>query len=233
MSFSSQVNMLFADDHPLYRQGLIRTITSLPLVNICHEAPNGQVAVEMCKARHYHFVLLDLEMPVMDGLSAARLIRQCSPDTHIIIISQHDTRRLVIELLELGVKGYILKTTDASEILRALTLILEGNKYFTPEVLKIWTEYIMDKSLKTPVVAERELSAREREIIRLLCDQKTAPEIGDILCISPETVNKHRSNIMKKIDVKNVAGLVIYAVQHQIFLPDSASKTLLNPSLNR
>jgi len=219
MSFSHPINLLFADDHPIYRQGLIKTITSLPMINFCHEAENGLKAFEMCKAKHYHFVILDIEMPVMNGIEAAKLIKKSYPEIHIIIISHYDTKRFIIELIELGVKGYILKSTDGAEMLRALTLIMEGHNYFTPAVLHAWTDYVLDKSFKTKKSSVNALSKREIEIIKLFCMQKTAREIGDLLSISPETVNKHRSNIMKKIGVDNAVGLVIYAITHHIFIP--------------
>ncbi len=218
MISSYAINLLIADDHPVYRFGLIKTLSSLPMINLCHEAGNGQQAVEMCLTRQYHFVLIDIEMPVLDGLAAAKLIKK-STDTQIIILSQYDSSKVIIELLELGITGYISKNASWEETQRALKLIIEGNKYFTPEILRIWTEHIMGKSVRVQE-APGKLSSRQIEIIRCLCVGKTAREIADLLCISPETVNKHRSNIMKKAGVKNVVGLILYAIQHQIFTPE-------------
>jgi two-component system response regulator DegU len=213
------INALVVEDQPVYRNGIVKILSSLEFVENCNSAENGQVAIDKFLDMQYNVVFMDIEMPVMDGIKATKIIKERFPDTIIIILSMFNIKKQVIELLEMGVNGYILKTTDEEEIIKALMLIAEGRQYFTDSVYKIWADHCINKSaLLTPITNQPKLSVREIEIVKLICEQRTAKNIADFLCVSESTVNNHRSHIMQKIGVDNTVGVVIYAIEHGIFI---------------
>lgn len=220
MSRLRNINILVVDDHPLIRNAITRIINSMPRIGACDEAENGQVGVEACRKTRYDIVFLDIGMPVMDGITAAHIIRREFPDTHIIILTMFDNKRQYIELLELGVNGYLLKDCGENEIQKAIDTVLNDGIYITPEVKKVWMEYLRQSGTDGGTSARPDhLTEREVEIVRLLCEQYTAREIAEKTTLSEATVNNHRSNIMKKIGVHNTAGIVVYAIREGIYNP--------------
>ncbi len=213
------INALVVEDHPIYRKGIVKIISGLKFVKTCDEAENGQIAVDAFKKLRYDVVFLDISMPVMDGLTVARILKEKYPKTIIIVLTFIDSKKQIIEILEMGVNGYLLKSAEEDEIIKALNIIAEGRQYFTDEVYKIWADHCVNKSsLLNSVNKEPRLSKREIEIVRLLCEQHTANDIANYLCVSNSTVNNHRSHIMQKIGVDNTVGVVLYAIEHGIFV---------------
>ena len=129
-----------------------------------------------------------------------------------------DSKRQIVELLKLGVNGFILKSTDENELLKAFNLILDGNQYLTPEVKEKWVEYLLSQNLPPQSNLNLKLTTRELDVIKLICDQKTSNEIADKLSVSTSTINNHKSNIMQKLKTDNMVGVVMYAIRSGIYI---------------
>lgn len=217
-----QLKVLVVDDHPLYRKGIKRILNNISFISMCDEADNGHEALQLLEKVKYDIVLLDLQMPVMDGVETASRILKEFKGTKIIILTMSDSKRQMIELLEMGVIGYVLKSTDELELTDAILNVSEGVQYLTKEVDDAWTQFLGNK-IKFEKSFQKnekiELSDREREIIVMICKQNSTQEIADALSISINTVKSHRNNIMKKLDTDNVVGVAIYAVRAGIYIP--------------
>jgi len=216
------LSVLVVDDHPLYRNGIKRILKNIEFVDLCDEAENGKVALKMMMQKHYDIILLDIQMPEMDGVQTASVIKSDFPKSKIIILTMSDSKRQMIELLDMGVLGYVLKSTDEMELTDAILRVSEGVQYLSKEVDDVWTKFLGNKSkfernFQKPEKVE--LSEREREIIVMICKQMSTQEIADKLSLSNNTVKTHRNHIMKKLETDNVVGVAIYAVRAGIFIP--------------
>lgn len=221
-SMDRTLSVLVVDDHPLYRKGIRRILNNIDFVQLCDEAENGKEAIEMLEKQHFDIILLDLQMPVMDGVEAAAIIKKQFPRSKIIILTMSDSKQQMIELLDMGVPGYVLKSTDEFELTNAIMRVSEGGQYLSKEVDNVWTQFLGNKSKfeKSFQKSEKvELSEREKEIIVMICKQMSTQEIADKLSLSQNTVKTHRNHIMKKLDTDNVVGVAIYAVRAGIFIP--------------
>ncbi len=212
----NQLKLLVVDDHPLYREGLLRVMKSLPEVVSCDEAGNGHEAIQRCKDNDYDAVFLDISMPVLDGIETTRHLKKHSPDIKIIILTMFQAKHQIIELIELGVKGYLPKELDREDILLALRHIINGDTFFTQEIKHVWEEYQLQKKSRVQANSFLMFTCREIEVIRFLCSGYSAKDIAEFLEITESTVNNHRSNIMKKMNVDSVVGLVNYAYKYGI-----------------
>lgn len=221
-NISKSLSVLVVDDHPLYRNGIKRILNNIDFISQCDEAENGKEALKMLLAKHYDIILLDIQMPVMDGVQTASVIKSDFPKSKIIILTMSDSKRQMIELLDMGVLGYVLKSTDELELTDAILRVSEGVQYLSKEVDDVWTKFLGNKSkfernFQKPEKVE--LSDREKEIIVMICKQLSTQEIADKLSLSNNTVKTHRNNIMKKLETDNVVGIAIYAVRAGIFIP--------------
>lgn len=219
-----KLSVLIVDDHPLFRTAINRLLKNIPFVKRVAEAEHGEMALEMMEKETYDIVLLDLMMPVMDGSETARHIRKRFPACRIVVLTMSDSRNEIIELLGMGVLGYVLKSTDEEELTTAILRVREGSPYLSAEVENVWLDFLAERSkneiLKNNQFFDKnELSDREKEIIVMLCKQMNSKEIAEILSMSQHTVNTHRHNIMKKLDTDNVVGVAIYAIKNGIYQP--------------
>jgi DNA-binding NarL/FixJ family response regulator len=212
-----KLKVLVVDDHPLYRKAVAKIINSFSNVAFCDQAENGKVALDKCKLHNYNIILLDITMPVMDGITALHYFKRDFPCVKIIILTMHEYNNQFIELINLGVSGYLLKSIDEIEIKKAFKLIMEGGQYFTPLVYAAWLNYIQNSEYS--INNRKIITSREMEVLTGICLQLCAKEIGIKYFISEHTVNNHRSSIMKKLKIDNTVGLVLYAVKNGIFLP--------------
>lgn len=216
------LSVLVVDDHPLYRKGIKRLLGNIEFIRRCDEADNGKEAIKMIFDHPYDIVLLDLQMPVMDGVETAKVIKDRYPECKIIVLTMSDSKRQMIELLDMGVPGYVLKSTDELELTDAILRVSEGGQFLTKEVDDVWTQFLGNKSkfeLTNQKNLKIDLSDREKEIIRMICKQMSTAEIASALSISENTVKTHRTHIMRKLEVDNVVGVAIYAVRAGIFVP--------------
>jgi two-component system response regulator DegU len=214
------ITALVVDDHPALCEGIRRILKKIPGVSSCDIANNGKIAIEAMERQAYQLVLMDLKMPVMDGYQATDIIIEKFPETKIIVLSMVDSKREVLEMLRKGVHGYLLKSADQDEITRAILQVMDGHIYLSEDVSKIWTEHVMNQIMhEKKDIAHVELSVREKEIIRQICEQMTSAEIGDKLNISEATVKNHRTHIMQKLGTDNVIGIAMFAVRTGLFVP--------------
>ncbi len=212
-----KINVLAVDDHTLFRRGTVMMLKSFSEVNDVYEASNGKEALEVLNAKEIDVVLLDLEMPVMDGWEAAHKILTKHSGIYVIMISMHDSLEVISELIELGVHSYLLKNAEPEDVRKAIQSIQTNTFYYNQLVAQALMKKVQIGSIQKPVFKEKtDLTKREVEILQLICKELTMKEIGDILFLSEQTVHTHRKNLMKKTKVKNAVGLVKYAIQHNI-----------------
>lgn len=206
--------IILVDDHTLFRNGLRILLNALPDYLVVGEAANGQEFIELLDNTTADLVLLDIDMPVMDGIEAANLALQKFPELKIITLSMYGEEDYYYKMVDAGVKGFLLKNSDMKEVKSALETVYEGGNYFSSELLQNLISSLRTNSKnKEP---QTELSDREIEILILICQGLSNQEIADQLFISKRTVDKHRANILEKSECKNTAQLVMYAIKNQL-----------------
>ncbi|MFY0600966.1 MAG: response regulator transcription factor [Cyclobacteriaceae bacterium] len=207
------INILIADDHTLYRKGMVMLLKTFPGIKNIWDVENGQLAVDFVKENPVDMVLLDIDMPVLDGKDAARKILNRFPDIRVIMISMHDSLTTVSELIDIGVHSYLLKSAKPEEVQTAIQFVRNNDFYYNQIVAKA----LRNSSSGSSFSEERSgVTKREAEILRLICEELTMKEIGEKLYISEKTIHTHRKNLMKKTHAKNAVGLVKYAIQNNI-----------------
>lgn len=216
------ISVLIVDDHSVFREGVVKIISSLPEVRYCDEAENGKVALDKLSRNHFDIVTLDISMPVMNGIETAFAIKKDFPETKIIMFSMYNEGNQVVELINLGIDAYILKSAYKDEIIKAFNHVAMNSKYFTPEIYDIWQQFKENiESQETLDLDKQKFSQREKEIINLLCKGKKAKQISEELFVSYNTICTHRANIMKKMEVHNIAGLINYAIENKLITSKS------------
>lgn len=214
-----KINIVLADDHILVRKGIKAMLESEEALNVVGEAGNGKEALEVAKQLHPDILVLDIRMPEMTGLEAAALLAQVSPTTKALILSMHDSEEYVLQALDAGAYGYLLKDTDKTEFVKALKQIHAGNKYFSGAVSNVLANRLLDTKsfIRNPNADDQyHLTKREREILRMVINGAPNKEIADSLGKSVRTVETHRFNIMKKIGVNNAIDMVNKAVKENL-----------------
>ncbi len=220
MEAISTIRLAIADDHALFRRGLVSLFTNVPGIDLLYEANDGQDLVEKIAQEAPDVVLMDLQMPRMDGIKATQYIRQHFPEVKIVILSMHDEDNFVTRLMELGANGYLLKDADPEEVQLAIRTVAAEDYYYGPFLTRVMHRKMLDKSRRkeSPLFdAKANLTAREIEVLRLICEGHTTAQIADKVFLSDRTVEGHRNRIMEKIGAKNTAGMVVYAVKNNIF----------------
>jgi DNA-binding NarL/FixJ family response regulator len=205
------VRVVIADDHEMFREGLKALLEEEGFAFV-GEASNGLEAVRLCEAQHPEVAILDLSMPLLNGVFAAQEIKKSSPRTKVVLLTQHTEDHLVLAGLRAGVSGYVLKTRATAELVQALRAVCKGEMYLTQSVLST----VVQAFLMNHEVQERSLSDRERQVLQLVAEGKTTKEIATLLGISVNTAESHRSNLMDKLDIHDTAGLVRYALHNGI-----------------
>jgi DNA-binding NarL/FixJ family response regulator len=209
-----QTRILIADDHEILRQGLRHFIDAKSEYAICGEASDGRKAVEMAKELTPDIVLLDVTMPHLNGIDAARQIKAAMPTTEILMFTGVEDSNVIRQLFEAGVKSYILKTEVAEHLTSALSALAVHRPYFTSHVGEVLFQRYLGG--KTVSAEDAELSPREREVLQLVCEGKSNKETAAALFISVKTVESHRATIMRKLKVDSVSALVRYAIRQGV-----------------
>jgi two-component system, NarL family, response regulator DegU len=206
------INIVLADDHVLVRKGIKSMLESDTEIKVVGEAGNGKEALDAAKLLKPDILVLDIRMPEMTGLEAAYLLRDYAPDTRAVILSMHDSEEYVVQALQAGAYGYLLKDTDKAEFVKALKQVYSGNKYFSGAVSHVLANQLLNvrpyMSSRAPVEDVYHLTRREKEILRMVIDGKHNKEIADSLGKSLRTIETHRFNIMKKLGVNNAIDMV-------------------------
>ncbi|WP_445456717.1 response regulator [Flavobacterium sp. HNIBRBA15423] len=203
--------IIIADDHNMFLEGLISLLRNVPDIVVVAKAANGKELIELLDENPADIVVLDISMPEMDGVEVTKIIRKKYPNLKILILSTHSNSQIIAKLIRLGANGYLLKNAEKDELLYAIKKINSGENYFSQEVTTIHKEF--ESNLKNNLSSTTELSNREKEILILIAKQLTAAEIAEKTFISLNTVNTHKRNLLSKLNVKNTAGLVKYAIE--------------------
>jgi DNA-binding NarL/FixJ family response regulator len=207
------LSILIADDHAVVRAGLRTLLESRPTWQICAEAADGREAVEKAAKHKPHIAILDIGMPLLNGVEATRQIRKASSSTEILILTMHESDDLVQQVVEAGARGYILKDEADRVLLDAVLAISRHKPFFSSRVSE--AAAVPDTSDATKSSRSR-LTPREREILQLLAEGKSNKEVASLLNISVNTAEAHRANIMLKLDFHSLAELIIYAIRNNI-----------------
>lgn len=210
------INIILADDHQIIIDGISNLLQDEPDMKVVADCKNGQEVLEQLATLSIDVLLLDLDMPIMNGFECAQQVQKKFPNVKIAILTMHEEKALIQKFIEFGVKGYFLKTINKSELVHAIKTIAGGGEYFPSDVTKalLRKETITPNITQSPLLAS--LTEREIEIIRLVSQGFSNKEIADKLFISPRTSDTHRTNIMRKLDLHNVAEMVRFAFQNKL-----------------
>lgn len=207
------IKILLADDHQLVRKGFRALLEALDFVEIVGEAANGKEVISLLRnGAKPNVALLDFEMPVMNGLEATEIIKRDYFGIKVIMLTMLQSKELVQDAVAKGVSGFLFKNTSLEELSEAIKRVASGDTYFSSEV----TLTLLQPSANTDSPALAQLSAREIEILKLVAQGLSSTEIGQQLFISPRTVDTHRNNIIQKLDVPGIAGLVQFAIRNKL-----------------
>jgi len=206
--------VIIVDDHTLFRNGLRILLNNIENYHVIAEAANGKQFLELLNIVVPDLVLMDISMPVMDGIEASAIAHQRYPDLKIITLSMYGEEDYYYKMVNAGVKGFVLKNSDIKEVKTALDIVYEGGSFFSSELLQNLVNSL--KSAPKSKEFHTELSEREMEILILICQGMSNQEIADKLFISKRTVDKHRANILEKSESKNTAQLVVYAIKNRL-----------------
>lgn len=213
----AKLRILLGDDHTLVRQGLRKILEEHPEWTVIAEASNGRDVVRHTLELEPDVVVLDIGMPLLNGIEATRQIARRLPKTNILILSMHAQEAYVTQAMKAGARGYLLKDSADTDLIRAVAAVAAGKSFFSPAVAKVMLDdYVRHLSDKGIVDRYETLSEREREILQLIAEAYSNKEIADLLSVSPATVETHRAHILQKLDVHNTAELVLFAVRHGV-----------------
>ncbi len=211
-----KVKLFLVDDHKIFREGLKHLIEVEEVGTVVAEAGNGQEFLLKLEDATPDIVLMDISMPLMNGIEATQMAREKFPDLKVLALSMHGDEEYYYKMIEAGVKGFLLKDSGIKEIERAIFAVLEGESYFSNELLRQIISGMNSKKSNESAVEKDGISTRELEVLRLICAGLTNEEIADKLCISAQTVKGHRSNLLSKTNCKNSASLVMYAIKNKV-----------------
>jgi len=209
----SKYRIVIAEDHTILREGLRSLLTSGSEFEVVGEAEDGREAIRCVEKLKPDLILTDLSMPRMNGMEAIREIKKRSPETKILVLTVHKTEEYILATVRAGADGYLLKESTHAELLMAVKHVLSGKRYISPGISDKVLEGYLDgrRTLKTRTSWET-LTQREREILKLIAEGYKNKEIADDLCISVKTVEKHRSNLMEKLNLHNIQALTAFAI---------------------
>lgn len=221
MNLDTTIKIAIADDHELFRVGIVKILQEYVDFDVVMEAPHGGVLLNKIEKSEQlpDIILLDIRMPVMDGFETIKVLTKNFPSIKIIILSVHDQARHIIKMIELGANGYLLKNTRPKEVVESIKMVMEQDYYFNDKINTLLQKVIRYKGSNSgdkdiPV----SITSREQEVLELICKEHTTSEIADILCLSSRTIEGHRKNLVIKLGVRNVAGLVVYALKQELVI---------------
>jgi Response regulator containing a CheY-like receiver domain and an HTH DNA-binding domain len=220
MNTYGNIKVAIADDHEIFRDGLRVMLQKQPDILLLAEAANGRELIEQVKTQQPDIVISDVKMPVMDGVAATRHLAENFPHIGIIALTMFDEEDLIIDMLEAGAKGYLLKNADKNEIIEAIKSVYNQQPYYCRHTSNKLAQLVA-KSKFNPYKQKQkpEFNEREIDIIRDICNGYTSKQIAEKIFLSVRTVEGLRLRIMEKMDVKNTAGIIIYAIKHNLYTP--------------
>ena len=212
-----RVRILLADDHTMVRQGLRKVLEERPDWEVVAEANNGREAVRLAEQHHPDVAIVDVAMPLLNGIETTRQITKRAPATRVLVLSMHSDEAYVTQILQAGATGYLLKDSADVDLMQAVGAVSVGKSFFSPAIARVMLDdYVRQLADKGITDRYESLSAREREIFQLIAEGKTNKEIAALLSVSPSTVDTHRGHIMEKLDLHSAAEIVLYAVRRGV-----------------
>jgi len=216
---SGRTKVLLADDHTIMREGLLSLLREQPDIVVVGTAENGREAVEKARRSFPDVVVIDIAMPLLNGIEAARQLRRVLPQTKVIVLTMYADNDYVLRALQAGVQGYLLKKAAAAELLEAIRAVERGGFYLSSEISRVVIERYLSSEGSSAEEAVA-LSDRERQILQLVAEGHTNRQIATALGISPKTVDTHRTRLMTKLDIHDTPGLVRYAIRKGVVSAD-------------
>lgn len=213
----ARLRLLIGDDHTLFRHGLRKILEERPEWQVVAEAGNGREAVQQTLELQPDVALLDIGMPLLNGIEATRQIARRLPEVRVLILSMHAEEAYVVQALQAGARGYLLKDSAAVDLISGIAAVVTGKSFFSPAVAQVMlNDYV--RRLADQGITDRydALSEREREVMQLVAEGRSSKEIAEMLSIAPSTVETHRAHIFQKLEIRNTAELVLYAVRRGV-----------------
>jgi len=209
MTYLKDIKIVLVDDHKLLRDGLRNIIEQRSNMHIIGEASDGREAVKICPKLLPNVVIMDVAMLGLNGIEATKQIYKNNPEIKIIGLSMHSSKQFIQSMFKAGAFGYLLKDGDSDELITAIVTVMQNKKYLSKDINQEFLTVL--KEVKS--IEKTQLSSREKEVLQLISEGRSSKEIGEILFLSPKTVDVHRNNIMKKIDLFTIPELTKYAIQ--------------------
>jgi two-component system response regulator NreC len=217
----NMIRVLIADDHPIVRTGLRQFLEAESDLQVVDEASDGMEALEKARKHRPDVLLLDIAMPKLSGLEVAQMIRTTAPETKIVILSMHEKEAYARQALEAGALGYVLKGAPSEDILSAIRTVARGRYFLSSSITtSVVSNYLKNQGGKPADAGFSSLSEREQQVFLLLVEGNSTVQIGEILCISPKTVEKHRANIAGKLNLDNPVEMLRYAIRIGLVDPE-------------
>ena len=213
----ARVRILLADDHTVVRQGLRKLLEERPDWEVVAEAGDGREAVRQAEQHKPDLAILDVAMPLLNGIETTRMITKRSPATRVLVLTMHADEAYVTQILQAGAAGYLLKDSADVDLIQAVAAVAQGKSFFSPAIARVMLDdYVRQLAEKGITDRYDSLSEREREIFQLIAEGKANKEIAALLSVSPSTVETHRAHIMEKLDLHSAAEIVLYAVRRGV-----------------
>ena len=210
-----KIKIAIADDYKIFREGLKVSLGQDDKMQVIFEAENGEELITTMETKKPDIIIMDLKMPIMDGMEATQIIRKKYSDVKVLVVSMYEDDKFIIHLMEIGANGYLLKNAEPDEIRKAIYAVSENGYYFNDLVNKALLKKLVLKNNFKPSFNENvELTERELQVLKLICAEKTAAEIGKEIFLSPRSVEGIRQRLIEKIGVRNTAGIVMFAVKN-------------------
>lgn len=215
------IRIVIADDHHLIRQSIALLLDQVEDIEVVGEAADGLETLKLTQRKRPDIVMVDIAMPLMNGIETTRQIREMAINTHVIILSMYSDKVVVRQALRSGAKGYLLKSSVFEELLIAIRSASKGENYLSPSIAQtVLSEYLESEPATEAMGVQERLASREREILQLVVEGHTNQDMAQILSVSVKTVERHRASLMKKLEVRNLPDLIRIALKHRLVFPD-------------
>ncbi len=209
-----KIRVLLAEDHTIVRQGLVALLRSEPEIEVAGEASDGVEAVDMAKKLVPDIVLMDIAMRNLNGLEATRKIKKLFPHMKVLVLTMYENEEWIFQILKAGASGYLIKDSAMTDLISAIRVVNQGDSFLSPSISKkVIDEYIRKAEMGEKGYPDDLLSNREREILQLIAEGNSIPQIASLLCISKKTVEAHKNHIMEKLNIHDKVGLIKYAIR--------------------
>lgn len=213
----NKIKISIADDYKIYRDGLKVGLSADEKLEVISEADNGEDLLKLIEVNTPDVIIMDLKMPIMDGMEATIAVRKKYPTVKVLVVTMYDDDKFIIHMMENGANGYLLKNADPDEIIKSIYSVYENGYYFNDLVNKaLLKKLVLKNNLKPSFNQNVELTERELQVLKLICEEKTAAEIAKEIFLSPRSVEGIRQRLIEKVGVRNTAGLVMFAVKSGI-----------------